>query len=536
MTVYNTGNIYLEDLNGGTSDQIHIYAQTDNIADGAVTVGKLDPSGVPVSIDMLADNMSTRINLGFVPGGLSTETGDEIEANNNYRSGYVAIDDVAYCQGGTGYTIYAYFYSYDTDTQQYTYISRKRLMADDSTSDIVVAGATHFRIVRYATAGIEDGVPYVGAKTGLYEAIKNLESDTDLGYWYSTYAVSAGSQHSAGRDTVNVTLKSGDVFAFRHQTNVPHGFQMYAYEPDGTSHRLLQVTASGAPYTDNYWVFTAPADIARVGTFFTAQTSDIEVRQSVYSASGAIASFGLTAKTGYYIESDGYSVFLQRGRDRSQRQCVAVLGDDIWEFGTGNAYSNGTTYELQNGHGNNCNWGSVAHGDYPYLYCPLWTDGHTINVLSFDGTAFSVADTIDIGSSYTGHLNAYVDDATGFIYALVNADTSIGDVVFVIADLSGNVISSTAMPYRIPAIQGMCMHRGRVIVTGGLGTSASPSYIYELATDGTMLDKRLVSGIGEIEGICWLSGQLVVASYNALLYSPTVAVPDRVRGIADKVG
>lgn len=41
MTVYNAGNIYLEDLNGGTSDQIHIYAQTDNIADGAVTGAKL---------------------------------------------------------------------------------------------------------------------------------------------------------------------------------------------------------------------------------------------------------------------------------------------------------------------------------------------------------------------------------------------------------------------------------------------------------------------------------------------------------------
>lgn len=536
MAEYNVSQIVLETAAGGVSDTLNIVVGTSGISDGAVTSGKLDPAGVPVSIDMLAANMSTRIDLGMVPGSLSSETGEEIESSGNYRSGYVAISDVAYCQGGTAYTIYAYFYSYDDGTQQYTYISRKRLTADDSTSAIAVAGATHFRIVRYALSGIGDGVPYVGAKTGLYKAIMSLESNTDLGYWYGTYTVAAGSQHSAGSDAVSVSIKAGEVFAFRHETNVSHSFQLYAYEPDGTSHRLLQVTASGAPYTDNYWVLTAPADIARVGTFFTAQASDIEVKQSVYLSSGAVAGFGLTAKTGYYIESDGCSLFLQRGRDRSQRQCVAVLGDDIWEFGTGNAYSNGTTYELQNGHGNNCNWGSVAHGDYPYLYCPLWTDGHTINVLAFDGTAFSVANTIDIGSSYTGHLNAYVDDAAGFIYALVNEDTSIGDVTFVIADLSGNVISSTSMPYRIPAIQGMCMHRGRIIVTGGLGTSANPSYIYELATDGTMLDRRLVGGIGEIEGICWLSGQLVVASYNALLYSPTVAIPDRVRGIADKVG
>ena len=55
MTVYNAGNIYLEDLAGGTSDQIHIYAQTDNIADGAITDTKLASDGILSRLDEITD-------------------------------------------------------------------------------------------------------------------------------------------------------------------------------------------------------------------------------------------------------------------------------------------------------------------------------------------------------------------------------------------------------------------------------------------------------------------------------------------------
>ena len=100
MTVYNVGDIYLEDLSGGTSDQLHIYAQAGNIADGAVTDAKLAPRGVKYMLDVIIsnDNLYDVQTSGILECSMTPETGN-LFANSNCRTVYVP------CKPDTTYVI-----------------------------------------------------------------------------------------------------------------------------------------------------------------------------------------------------------------------------------------------------------------------------------------------------------------------------------------------------------------------------------------------------------------------------------------------
>ena len=80
MTVYNVGEIYLEDLSGGTSDQLHIYAQTGNIADGAVTDAKLASTGIKSTISGINAGITARDKVIYN----SVHYGNSVLSNSGY--------------------------------------------------------------------------------------------------------------------------------------------------------------------------------------------------------------------------------------------------------------------------------------------------------------------------------------------------------------------------------------------------------------------------------------------------------------------
>lgn len=113
MTVYNAGNIYLEDLNGGTSDQIHIYAQTDNIADGAVTSAKL-ADDVKYCLDY---GYTDSIGLTLEKGKINLGDGTDGASNYHIRSvGYFQSDSDIYVRKTINGSIYVVKYSAADDS------------------------------------------------------------------------------------------------------------------------------------------------------------------------------------------------------------------------------------------------------------------------------------------------------------------------------------------------------------------------------------------------------------------------------------
>lgn len=106
MTVYNVGEIYLEDLSGGTSDQLHILAQTDNIADGAVTAAKLAPA-YNYRGSLTDDPTTGQVSVGVYAGRkVEGSTGYPSEMQINH---YAIIE---YIHVGT---VYRYFRLTDTN-------------------------------------------------------------------------------------------------------------------------------------------------------------------------------------------------------------------------------------------------------------------------------------------------------------------------------------------------------------------------------------------------------------------------------------
>lgn len=232
-------------------------------------------------------------------------------------------------------------------------------------------------------------------------------------------------------------------------------------------------------------------------------------------------------------------LYFETGRARYDvnniHQCIAIWNNQVWEFGEGKAAYNGVVYELDNGHGNSCNWGITLHGDYPYLYCPTWTNNETkINVFTFDGTTFTLDHVINL--NLTGYMDAYVDEFSQRIYVFTYADSQRGFITFTVADLSGNVLSAKEIPYRIPVIQGMCLYNGVLYVTSGFATREFPNYLNLISTDGTLLGRYPMYNIGEIEGIGFMDNEMILASYYNFYIHPTkLPKPFRLSGIFDQL-
>ena len=335
--------------------------------------------------------------------------------------------------------------------------------------------------------------------------------------------------HSGSADILTVDIKKDSVYCVLYELNGSYGIQLFAYYADGTAERIF--IQSGIYYEKNKVIQTAPKDVVGISmAYLSNQHPEIKYYCRVFVKEKMSGLFNYPEITKSYIETPDGNLYFNDGRDRYDsdtiHQSIAVVNNQVWEFGEGKAYYNGVVYEIENGHANNCNWGKELHGDYPYLYCPLWTN-NKINVFSFDGTAFTKVSEIVISAFESGNLDAYVDEESGFIYGFNYASASVGEITFFVADMSGNVIMQNAMPYKIPVIQNMCLHDGILYVVAGFGTDKAPDFFYKIATNGTMLAKYPMYSFGEIEGIDFLDNKMILASYYYFFIEP-VLVPETV--------
>lgn len=176
---------------------------------------------------------------------------------------------------------------------------------------------------------------------------------------------------------------------------------------------------------------------------------------------------------------------------RKNMQDIAVYNGHIFDFGTGVvSIDGGDNISITNEHGNNAQFGTVLHGDFPYLYCPSW-DINTGNIYvnQYSDGAFTLVETIHFDLS--GYLNACVDEANERVYILLNTSetTSEGAVDFIVGDMQGNVISRKTVD-NIPYIAGMTFYGGHVYVTSGYRTAAGyPSCLTIFDTSGNIVSK-----------------------------------------------
>ena len=91
------------------------------------------------------------------------------------------------------------------------------------------------------------------------------------------------------------------------------------------------------------------------------------------------------------------------------------------------------------------------------------------------------------------------------------------------------------IPNYIPVTQGMCMHDGILYVVSGFGNSSYPNYLNKISTDGTVLGRYRMEGIGEIEGIDFLDNQMVLASYYYFYINPVLVTETQYYGYTDQL-
>lgn len=210
-------------------------------------------------------------------------------------------------------------------------------------------------------------------------------------------------------------------------------------------------------------------------------------------------------------------------RKSSHIQDIAVYDGHVFDFGSGvMSVDGGDSVTITNGHGNNCNFGTELHGDFPYLYCGAWNMNEcAIYVNQVTEDSATLIDTITF-SSMTGHLNCVVNEADGKIYILLNKSqsTAVGDIDFIVADLSdGSIISQSELPFAIPVIQGMDYVDGAIYVTYGGAGGYTENHIMVLDTSGRMLANTAnITQFTEIEGIAFDGGKMYIADGATIYY------------------
>ena len=474
----------------------------------------------------LAENHYTQI--AYPPlelGGIDSDGANVVEADRTRTAGYIEKDAIGYFRvdSHTG-ALYVARYSYENGT--YTYLgTNQRTSSGDFTAWIKGLTGTHLRFVWFS-ADISKMYDWmvIGYKTKLSEELPPLvERNPMIGYWEQSFSVASSTAHSATEDRLNVDIPQGAIVSIKIDMNIVYHPQIYVVYSDGTDERIYINAAS--TYLSYNKVFTATKRIVQIGVSIPSSSGDKTYKQTITVGNTMADKFHLVNLTPYYIRKQEGRLCFRAGKARNLVQSIAVFNNQVWEFAEGKAYYNGTEYSLANGHGNNCNWGTELHGDYPYLYCPTWiTDEMNIKVFSFDGNVFTLEDTIHI-SEYSGHLDAYVDEFAGLIYGFVYSSNTTGQLTYIVADLTGSVISSAVLPIKIPVIQGICMHDGVLYVVSGYGNSSYPNYLNIIATNGTLLARYPIYGIGEIEGIDFLDNKMVLASYYYFYIDP-VLVPE----------
>ena len=181
-------------------------------------------------------------------------------------------------------------------------------------------------------------------------------------------------------------------------------------------------------------------------------------------------------------------------------------------------FVNGGTFRIENGHGNNCMFGNVLHGQFPYLYCASWERNNCkVFVNQISGSSATLVRTISY-PSLKGYLNCCVDESNQLIYILLNTTvkTTGGIVDFIVSDFDGNILSRRCYGY-LPVIQGMTFFRDRIYVLSGYGNERYPNRLSILDTSGTLVGfstEPLVSG--ENEGIDFYGDTIFIATRTGI--------------------
>ena len=488
-------------------------------------------------LNYFADTQAKRFYPTWESGGIDGTTGADTTENATRCAEYIDKSTIANFTVNThSGSLYIYRYEYDADSETYSFLgANQRTAYGDFTNWLKGLTCTHFRI----EVGLKNATPdewlYIGVSntisTNISKAVNDAQSainnTENVRYWSHKYIVEPGVKHSATSGEVPVSIPAGYSFSIKEKLNANFNRQFYAYYSDGTSERLYNYVSSSPGHIARSVIVSAKEkDITSFSVYINNASGTItkEFSFEIFVENSLSSYEGYTHQTSYWIQNEDCSLTcFEEGRARKLVQAIAVVNNEVWEFAEGKACYNGVEYSLDNGHGNNCNWGTILHGTYPYLYCPTWTkDEMNINVFSFDGTTFTKVNTIHFGE-YTGYLDAYVNDADGFIYAFVFANNTAGKCHYFVSDLDGNVLFEKDLPYLIRTIQGICMHDGLIYAVSGYGNTDSPNYLYKISPDGTLISKSVMGTIGslsEIEGIDFLDNEMILATYYGFLVHP----------------
>lgn len=500
------------------------------------------------SVHELAENLTELIHLNWTKGEIESNTGADITNNNAVRTAdYIEKNKVSeWTIDPHSGALYVHRYNYSDGT--YTWLGRnQQINTGNLTTWLKSLDGTHFRFVNFqsdvnypSTWSHLSYTSNLGTEIESLEISQNKEEilERNVGYWRQYLEIPKGSGHSASNDILAVDIKAGQPFMLRFSMNRMYNIQIYARYNDGTSERVLLINASDYPYSKSlYHISPKSKDIIGISQFTVTEPSLRTCITEVILENGItnIIDYYRASLTSPQIKYQDSIAYFVTGRARFDantiHQSIAVWDNQVWEFGEGKATYDGIVYELENGHANCCNWGEELHGNYPFLYCPKLTD-KTINVFSFNGTEFTLENTITIQINGTGSLNAYIDEKNGFIYGFIAS----ANEAFFVADMTGAVLYSKPIMYKIPTIQNVKLHNGILYVVSGFGTTASPNYLNEITTDGSLIGRYPMRNIGEIEGIDFLGDEMILASYYNFYIHPTkLPNPFRVTDVYDQL-
>ena len=224
-------------------------------------------------------------------------------------------------------------------------------------------------------------------------------------------------------------------------------------------------------------------------------------------------------------------------QNRTTNQDIAVYNGNFVECDVGFIKINGgSQISIDNGHGNNANFGATEHGDLglPYLYCPSWgvetkengvvvsvTDNKRITVYELTSSGATKAqDDIEYDALPDNqHLEAVVDEAGGRAYIFMNDDPFVGNITFYVGDLSGNLLTEgKRLDFQIKIIQGMTFCNGYIYMVSGSTNVAPDQYFWIFDTEGNLINKALITTDHEIEGVSFdpVANKLYVARIDKI--------------------
>lgn len=194
-------------------------------------------------------------------------------------------------------------------------------------------------------------------------------------------------------------------------------------------------------------------------------------------------------------------------KDRVTNQDIVVYDGNIVECDTGFIKVNGgSEITLDNGHGNNANFGKTVHGTFPYLYCPTWEVGDKrITVFEITSSTATLVKEIEYeGLPSDSHLNACVDEQNSKAYIFMSQQPLEGDVKFYVGDLDGNLLTNgKTLDFPIKVIQGMTFVDGYIYMVSGSTNVEPEQYLWIFNTDGEVVSKALILTDHEIEGVSY---------------------------------